>query len=201
MTIDLSKLSDDALNELVLDYARGKAADEAKAAIEARMSSDPKLADEVAYLQGLHRAVSPVQQDVTPDELGWKRLSNAIAAEQAPVAANDNSRFWKYAAAALAVVAALQTTFLVQPSTQAPTETYITASADDATSFALQVIFEPSASAEELTRTLKNVDGEIIAGPSALGLYTVAFQSATERDEALTVLEAETDLIESVNLK
>lgn len=201
MTIDLSKLSDDALSDLVLEYARGTAADDVKAAIEARLPGDPKLADEVAYLQGLHRAVAPLNQDSMADELGWKRLSKAIAAEQAPVAANDNVRVWKYAAAALAVVAALQTAFLIQPSTQAPAETYITASADDNSSFALQVIFQDTATADQLTRSLKNVDGDIIAGPSALGLYTVAFETATARDEALAALEADTDLIESVSLK
>ena len=201
MTIDLSKLSADALNELVLDYARGKASDEAKIAIETQLPSDPKLADEVAYLQGLHRAVSPLKQDDAADELGWKRLSNAIAAEQLPVAANDNGRFWKYAAAALAVVAALQTAVLVQPSAQDPTETYVTASANDDTSYALQVIFQSSATADKLTDALKSVDGEIIAGPSALGLYTVSFETAVARDNALATLEANTDLIESVSLK
>ena len=201
MTIDLSKLSDDALSELALDYANGRASDEVKTAIEARLPNDPKLADEVAYLQGLHRAVSPLKQDHPADELGWKRLSNAIAAERASVAANDNGPIWKYAAAALAVVAALQTAFLIQPSTEAPEEIYITASAEDANTPAVNVIFQASATTEALTLALKNVDGEIIAGPSALGLYTVAFETETARDEALAVLEADTDLVESVTLK
>ena len=201
MTIDLSKFSDDALNELVLEYVRGTASDEARIAIDARLVEDQSLADEVAYLKGLHSAVSPLKQDGAADELGWKRLSNAIAAEQAPVAANDNGSFWKYAAAALAVVAALQTAFLVQPAVQDSAETYVTASANDADTPALNVIFQPTATAEDFTRALKEVDGEIIAGPSALGLYTVAFSSETARDEALTSLEAETDLIESVSLK
>jgi len=201
MTIDLSKLSEDSLNELVLDYARGRASDDVRTAIESRLSEDQKLADQVAYLQGLHRAVSPLKQESPADELGWKRLSNAIAAEQSPVAANDNSRVWKYAAAALAVVAALQTAFLVQPSPQAPTETYVTASANDVDTPAVNVIFRPTAATEELTRVLNEVDGEIIAGPSAIGLYTVSFATETARDDAIAALEAETDLIESVSLK
>ena len=201
MTIDLSKLSDDALSELALDYANGRASDEVKTAIEARLPNDPKLADEVAYLQGLHRAVSPLKQDQPADELGWKRLSNAIAAERAPAAANDNGPVWKYAAAALAVVAALQTAFLIQPSTEAPEEIYVTASAEDANMPAVNVIFQASATTEALTLALKSVDGEIIAGPSALGLYTVAFETEAARDAALSALEADTDLVESVSLK
>ncbi|MEM7640351.1 MAG: hypothetical protein AAF269_14955 [Pseudomonadota bacterium] len=201
MTIDLSKLSEDALSELVLEYARGSASVDVRAAIEARLPEDPKLADEIAYLQGLHRAVSPLRTERAADEFGWKRLSNAISAEQVPVAANDNSHIWKYAAAALAIVAALQTAVLIQPSTQAPAETYVTASATDANTPAVNVVFQPSATAEALTRVLKEVNGEIIAGPSAIGLYTVAFETETTRDDALAALEAETDLVESVSLK
>jgi len=201
MTIDLSKLSDDALNELVLEYARGTASDQVKTAIETRLPEDPKMADEVAYLKSLHRAVSPLKQDRTADELGWKRLSKAIEAELLPVAANDNSRVWKYAAAALAIVAALQTALLVQPTQQAPAEIYVTASANDADTPAVNVIFRSTATAEALTNALKDVDGEIIAGPSAIGIYTVAFASETARNDALDVLESETDLVESVSVK
>ena len=201
MTYDLSNLSDQALNELLLDYARGTASEDAKAAIEARAESDPKIAEEIAYLRGLQNAVSPLKQDTAPDELGWKRLSNAINAERAPVAANDNAPFWKYAAAALAVVAALQTAFLFQSPQTSEEPTYVTASASDENVFGLNVIFQPSATADELTSALKNVNGEIIAGPSALGLYTVAFDDEAARDAALTALTRETDIVESVSVK
>lgn len=200
MTLDLSKLTNDALNELVLDYARGTASDEAVAAIEARLPTDPVLADEIAYYKGLHRAVAPLKQETASNDIGWRRLSKAIAEDAAPIAANDNNRIWKYAAAALAMVVALQTTFLVQSPADDTTETFVTASADDAGIYGLRVIFSDDTTAAELTRVLKSVDGEIVAGPSALGLYTVAFDNDDLRDAALVALEAETDIVESVTL-
>lgn len=200
MTLDLSKLTDDALNELVLDYVRGTASDEVVAAIEARLPSDPKLADEVAFYRGLHQAVAPTKRETAPNELGWKRLSNAIAADAPVAAANDNGRIWKYAAAALALVVALQTTIMVQSPADTSPETFVTASAEDPEIHGLRVIFRDDTTAAELTRVLKSVDGDIVAGPSALGLYTVAFDSDVLRDEALTVLEAESGIVESVTL-
>jgi anti-sigma-K factor RskA len=201
MTYDLSNLSDQALSELLLDYVRGTAPEDAKAAIDMRAATDQTIADEIAYLQGLKHAISPLKQDAAPDELGWKRLSNAINAERAPMAANDNAPFWKYAAAALAVVAALQTAFLFQSPQSSEEPTYVTASANDETIFGLNVIFQPTATADELTSVLKDVKGEIIAGPSALGLYTIAFDDAAARDAALTVLTRKTDIVESVSAK
>ena len=200
MTFDLSDLSDQSLSELLLDYVQGTASQEAVEAIEARLPVDPKIADEIAYYKGLKTAVSPLKQSAPADELGWKRLSNAIEAERNPVAANDNFPFWKYAAAALAVVAALQTAFLVQSPRTPEEPVFVTASAENEAAFGLTVIFQPNTTANDLTEVLKAVDGEIIAGPSALGLYTVAFETEASRDSALEALAAQPDVIESVTL-
>ena len=200
MTFDLSDLSDQALSELLLDYVQGTASQEAVAAIEMRLPVDPKIADEIAYYQGLKTALSPLKQSSPVDELGWKRLSKAIESERNPVAANDNFQFWKSAAAALAVVAALQTAFLVQSPGTPEEPVFVTASAENETAFGLTVIFQPNTTADDLTQALKAVDGEIIAGPSALGLYTVAFETEASRDSALAALAAQPDVIESVTL-
>ena len=200
MTFDLSDLSDQALSELLLDYVQGIASQEAVEAIDARLPVGPKIAEEIAYYKGLKTAVSPLKQSSPVDELGWQRLSNAIEAERKPVAANDNIQFWKYAAAALAVVAALQTAFLVQSPGTPEEQVFVTASAEDKAAFGLTVIFQPDTTANDLTEVLKAVEGEIIAGPSALGLYTVAFETEASRDSALEALAAQPDVIESVTL-
>ena len=200
MTFDLSNYSDQALSELLLDYVQGKASDEAISAIEARLLIDEKFADELAYYNGLRQAVSPLKQTSDADELGWKRLSNAIEAERIPHAANDNHRFWKYAAAALAIVAALQTAFILQSPGAPESSDFVMASAEDDTAFGLKVIFQPDATSEDLTMALRDLDGQIVAGPSALGLYTVGFLSEASRDAALEALASETDLVESVSL-
>ena len=200
MTVDLSDLSEQALSELLLDYVNGTASQEAVAAIEGRLPTDPKIADEIAYYKGLKNAVSLLKQSSEPDQLGWKRLSKAIEAEHSPGAANDNFQFWKYAAAALAVVAALQTVLLIQSPGTPEEPVFVTASAENEAAFGLTVIFQPNTTADELTQALKAVNGEIIAGPSALGLYTVAFETEASRDSALEALAAQTDVIESVTL-
>lgn len=198
MTINFSTLSDDALSELLLDYVQGRASEETIAVLKTRLVTDEKLADELAYYQGLQQAVSAQKQDRVPDEIGWKRLTNAIEAERKPVAANDNGRFWKYAAAALAVVAALQTAVIVQTPATDDDPVYVTASSDDKARFGLNVIFQPDSSTSDMTEVLRALDGDMVAGPSALGLYTVAFETEAARDAALNALSGQTELIENV---
>jgi len=206
MTFDPSKLSDDAVSELLLEFVHGRLDPLQTEAIEAAVASDPKLADEVAYYRGLQAAVGPTRKPAGQDELGWARLSRAIAAEErapsgGPAPANDNQPFWKYAAAALAVVAALQTAFLVQGNSSQDEPTYITASGENEDAFALDLMFSPDATAGEITNILKAVEAEIFKGPSALGVYAVRFDTETARDAALQNLEEQPHLVSSVSIR
>lgn len=201
MTFDLSTLSADALSELLLDFVKGRASEGQSEAIRLAMKSDDYIAEKVAYYQGLSNALESIKKDATADELGWARLSKAIEQEQAPVAANDNSRIWKYAAAAFAVVAALQTTVLLQGRPVSNEPLYVTASAEAEDPFALNVAFLPSAELADITALLKSVDGKISDGPSAIGLYVIAFASEEARNNALASFQQAGHLIESASLR
>lgn len=206
MTFDPSKLSEDALSDWLLDYARGRLTAEEASKAETMVAGDPKLAEEVAYYRGLASAMSATRAPKTKDEMGWARLSKAIASEpaalsNAPSAANDNQPFWKFAAAALAMVAVLQTAFLVQSNSAGDEPVYVTASADRANNFALDIVFSADATAQEITQNLRAVDAEVFEGPSAIGLYSVRFETEIARDEALQQLRLEADIVESVTIK
>ncbi|GAB5454739.1 MAG: hypothetical protein Hens2KO_09680 [Henriciella sp.] len=206
MTFDPSTLTDEALSALLLDFVHGRVTAAQSEAIAAAISNDPKLAEEVEYYRGLSNAVLPTRQAAKQDELGWTRLSSAIAAEtnsengQSP-AANDNQPFWKYAAAALAVVAALQTTFLLQGNSSPEDQSYVTASAEDTEAFALDIVFKSGATLDEVTQTLKSVDAEVFYGPSALGLYGIRFDTEEARDVALQTLNSDDNIVETVSLR
>ena len=206
MTFDPSKLSDEALSELLLAFAQGRTDAEQSQAIESVLSTDPNLAEEVAYYRGLSNALKPLRDQTTVNDLGWARLSDAIAADQNGAAtsrdaANDNQPFWKYAAAALAVVAALQTAFLVQGNSTQDEPTYITASAESTEVFALDIMFREDAASSDVTAALRSVDAEIFEGPSALGIYAIRFETARERDTALQALNDQPDIVDSVSLR
>lgn len=206
MTFDPSKLSGDALSEWLLDYVRGRLTAEQVAGVEAAVASDPRLAEEVAYYRGLSNTVSTMPSSAVPDELGWARLQKAIAEDASheaavPPAANDNQPFWKYAAAALAMVAALQTAFLVQSNTGPEEPAYVTASAENAEDYALDIMFRPEATADAITEALRGVEAEIFEGPSALDLYAVRFENEESRDQALNTLKQNSDLIETVTIR
>lgn len=85
----------------------------------------------------------------------------------------------------------LLTAVVARPTAEAPQPTYRTLS-DPATAQVdsgarLHVVFAPEASAERIRELLVSVQGEIIAGPTALGVYTVATPVAEHPDQ--TVLE------------
>ena len=206
MTDDLTKLSEQELSELLLDHVQGRTTSDEGMAIEAAVKDSPKLAEELAYYRGLSGAVKGAGSDNPVDELGWARLSKAIAAEPQigsaeNKAANDNQPFWKYAAAALAIVAAVQTAFLVQGPADIDDPVYVTASAESGSEFALNIMFQPDASVQQITERLKSVDGEIFEGPSAIGLYAIRFETEAARDAALAALQDDSAIIDSVSVR
>ena len=206
MTDNITKLSEQELSELLLKHVQGRTTSNESAAIEAAVKESPTLAEELAYYRGLSNAVKETGSGSLFDEIGWARLSKAIAAEpqtSAPEskAANDNQPFWKYAAAALAIVAALQTAFLVQSPSDTDDPVYVTASAENGSEFALNIMFQPDASAQQITERLKSVDGEIFEGPSAIGLYAIRFETEAARDRALASLQDDDAIIDRVSVR
>jgi hypothetical protein len=49
----------------------------------------------------------------------------------------------------------------------------------------LRVVFADSATVGEIRQLLRDIDGNIVAGPTALGVYTVALPAADRPDQTL----------------
>lgn len=201
MTLNLANLSVDARSALLLDFVKGRTTDEQAAEIRLAARSDKAIAEEIAYYEGLANALhKPETHDIT-DALGWARLSQAIESEARPIAANDNTRWWKYAAAAFAVIAAFQAALLVQSRPDVDEPIYVAASDATAQTFSLAVAFQSDATLDEITALLRDLDGNITDGPSALGLYIISFSSDASRDQAMTALQEADAIIENVSLR
>ena len=186
---------------LLIDYVSGRATSAQCTEIEQAISTSPVLAEEVAYYQGLRNVLSQKKVPVPTDELGWARLSKAIAEEAGPKAANDNHHFWKYAAAGLGLLVGVQALFLAGNFTSPAEPVYTTASQAQSELPGLHIAFNPQANADEITQTLYALKGDVTGGPSALGLYSVSFETEALRDAALSTLRAKTSIIESATIK
>lgn len=205
MSNSFENLSDEAKSVRLLDYVQDRLDADSRAEVEAAVVGNTDLADELAYYQGLANA-GELAEPQTDHEFGWARLSKAIETETdisstPPLAANDNSQLWRIATFALGLVALVQAGLLLGTSPASMEDDPIYVPVTQAAGFHVQVIFENAATSEEIRELLTGIDGEIIAGPSAIGLYDVRFATEEERSIGLDTLRDATDLIESATLK
>jgi anti-sigma-K factor RskA len=166
-----------------IDYVLGRLTPEAARLIERRLAEDRRLASEVAFVERVRRVLK--ENDSATDqahEFGWNRLRRALDAEgRRPPDSNIQSRTpsllvrWRMLAAALFMVAAVEAAMLAGFSSSRPAPGYVKASAQAAPCPCLQATFNSAARESEIRRFLLEIQGEIVSGPSALGVYRLRF--------------------------
>ena len=194
-------MTEDILSEDLLEYARGTLSPDMREKVEQACKADPKLAEELAYYQGLRAAVR--DEPYSAKEEGWEKLSLAIdnldTPTELPTPANDRGRLWRWAACALGVALIGQTALIAVngsgPKSDDAIYATVTAEGSDTQ---LQVSFKPLATEGEIRGLLLEVEAEIVEGPSAIGLYVLSFESESEKDLGLKELSENQNIIDSV---
>lgn len=152
---------------------------------------------ERAFIAGI-AAAKP--DDEPLNDFAWARLQRSIRQEAAAAAAPwwRQSRVapWQLAAS-VAVALALGQLTMVSRVASDETASYQTASASAALP-TITVAFVPGATEESIRALLLEQSAEIVAGPSALGLYAIRPVGDATIDDVTAGLEEATDLIESV---
>lgn len=180
----------------ILDYLQDRLTPEDRAAFETAMAGDTSLAAEVDILRSVRADLQSAPKH--PDaEAVWDRISIGIDRETQP--ANVNQAPWKqvlkYAAVAVFAVAAWQ--IVGVPRTDGVPDGFRTAS-EDTIEFSVQVKFVEAATLTDIAALVLQFGGRISDGPSALGLVTLSFPDADAREQAITLLDADTALVEFV---
>lgn len=184
--------------DVLLAYAQGRATPEQSARIKAAADSDPHLAAELAVMAGLRSALRDTTDAPDARAFGWKRLEREIGqsapAPQAPTVTRGSA--WRVAAVLLGAVVLAQAAYMgfVPRTGDAARYETVTEQGDGAV---LGLSFAPQTTAEEMAELLRATGGQIIEGPSALGLYRVRFDSDRAREAALVVLDG-SDLVDLV---
>lgn len=156
-------------------------------------------------------------QEWSPGEMGFQRLLRDIrkeGSEDAPVARAEEARpslidrvtrlerptwfdsapVWRVAAAAAFALLAAQTLYLAGDGpTVGPGAGYETAGGSGgarAGAHIAQATFAPEASEADLRAALRAVGARIVDGPSALGVYRLAFETEAARESAVSTLAA-----------
>lgn len=163
----------------LLDYVRGAASPELSGRIEEMAAGDPAFKAEIALMRGLGPALRDGDASQTPTEFGWRRVEAAIRRERAGQRAVPSRRqmvIWRVAAVFLGIAVLGQAGYITSLPTTVEEPVYRTASGATE-EYVLGIAFAPDATAAEIGNLLRNAEASVIDGPSALGLYRVAFAS------------------------
>jgi anti-sigma-K factor RskA len=188
-------------DELLLDYVRGAAPVDEVRRIEAAARQRPELAAEIALMRGMAAAGESRGSEAVPGELGWARLSRAIEADEraAPVpAARPRPGLWQLAATAAAAVAVWQLAAVPLLTGNGGAPGYAPVAEAPGTGLTATVAFAPDATEAEIRTLLTAIGAGVVGGPSALGLWRIGFADEAARDEGIEALQAEGELVETV---
>ena len=188
-------------------YLRGELSLSDANEIESLAESDPSFAAEIEFQRSVSNALKSEPSDFTPGDMGWARLSKDMNAPERNLRDIDNqkaspSNFWKYAAACFAVAAVGQAGVLANLAVKGKNDDarYLPVSQAVNTSHISTVGTVNTARHDNFTQLLIETKGQIIKGPSALGLYQVKFETRSECRAAVLIFETRTNIIETASL-
>lgn len=194
-----STINRDEIGALLVFLANGTLEGEERRIVEEAVGSDPALAAELAALKALRDEMQAGDLPRSPGEFGLARLMREVRDEedQAPAARSTvASPLWRIAAAVALGLLALQTVWV---STTRDPDATLAGGEETAPAFehTLRVAFVPTATETEIRELLLSLGLVIVDGPSAIGLFTLAADSADARAAALRALQAAPAIVES----
>lgn len=175
-------------DDRILAFVQGKLPQADADAFQSEMNSDAGLAAEVAVLASARSVLGSNQDDMA--DQSWETLSAKI--DEARFRPANLSRaprlsLLQVAAAIVAAVAIWQ--FTAAPLFQTGGLDYAPASVA-AEGPTLQVRFEANAQIGAISDTIYDLDGRILDGPSAIGLFVIEFPDDASRTAALESLRS-----------
>jgi len=174
-------------DDLLPWYANGTLAGEERARVERHLESCARCRQELKLLSAVRRSVQQETEAATPGELGLRRLMRQVKSETATA-----RTWWRPALATAATVIVAQA--IVLAAVLWPREEPITplGARFESPAAILQVRFAPSATEPEIRAAINAVDGVLVDGPGALGIYRIRLAGVTARDAAAKARAAET---------
>jgi anti-sigma factor RsiW len=174
--------------------------------VERHLESCEQCRTEVAALQQIRDESKQQFATQSPGRLGLARLKAEIKREkreqQREVSPHPSFLWWRPMMAAAVLVIAIQSVLLIKM--ERPEGTITPLSGKPAAEVVLQVRFNPHATESEIREVLSAVDGDIISGPGALGIYRITLKNVTadQQDvitQALSKLKQKKDVIDFVS--
>jgi len=189
---------------LVPRYLRGELNAAETADFQIYLKSNPDFQSDIDFQRNL-MAARPNETEVTKDEFGWARLSRSIDALEAdesedktPMTKSENRRsspiFWRAAAVALVCVSIGQALYISQSGSA---KNYQLASKNVTAGTTLQIAFAADTDFNDISEFLTTHHGQIISGPSKLGILTLSFSDEENCETAIKAIKLKEQFVET----
>jgi anti-sigma factor RsiW len=212
-------LTHEAANELLPWYANGTLSTTERGAVEEHLNDCTSCTRELESLQQVGAAMLAFGEDLPPARAS--SLANVLAAidehertkpEQRSALGRLFDGIWtpsvstaRFALAAqLVVIVALGLVYM-QSQRREPSFTTLSGGSPTASGSRLTVVFEPDATEAMIRKALTDVQGNVVSGPSALGVYVVAIPASAKHEgsvqTAITRLRGMTGVVRFVEVE
>lgn len=191
-------------DDKLVEYINGTLGEAEREELQRALEADDALAREAEFMSALRQGIK--QEDVTPPgELGLARLKKDIRQyeeNQRKETATPGWRFWKPAAIAASFLLVVQTTTLVlyQDKSTDASGIQVLSGPTVEQGGVLQVVFTPDAELADVQALILAVDGDIVRGPGALGLYDISLPLGADVDQAMATMRASAQ-VQEVSLR
>jgi hypothetical protein len=179
-------------------YAEGVLSEPERGRVDAHAAACPACRDELEMIAG---RAQPIAADIPDGEAIYARILGLIEAQEVdrsetPEATPSARRAWLVPVAAAAMVLlALGAGLWLGTAGLGPasTEPLYKTAAEPGQPFhiELDVLFRTEATAERINSSLRAIGGEIVAGPTRLGVYRVRLDRDSDAVAAAELLQAE----------
>ncbi|MBV1789668.1 hypothetical protein KQ940_16560 [Marinobacterium sp. D7] len=174
-------------------YVNGTLSDDERLAVEALLQRSAEARATLEVLQTLQADIKAELQEPAPGELGWKRLQKSIRGQsnqtQLSKTQRDRPILNRFLAAAAVLIIALQAGLLLKPPTDTTPQLLGTKPGIEQLEGAqlYRLVIAPDATWSEVEALLLGLNAQLVEGPSAMGVVTIAVKPPEA--QAATVLE------------
>lgn len=169
--------------ELLPWYVNDTLTDEERSGLEEHLKGCERCRREVEYLKVLRSQVKATSDVTSYGELGLKRLLSDIKKEAQPSRRSAFSRWQPALVIAASLIIMVQSFFLYNYWQKSEAITPL--SGPMYGGVVLQISFAPDANETQIRKVLQSVEGSIIDGPGAIGIYRVRLNLTTEEEELI----------------
>lgn len=185
------------LEDLLVSYVNGTATREDAEIVQTAIREDKVMAAEYRLLTALRGAVKVPSGD-TPGEFGLERFRRTLDRH---LRQERRLKFWRaLTALAASLFVGIGVLYVVRPGADDPGRYQALQAPGSGT---LQVRFQPTATSAQMQDLFRDVGLQVVAGPSALGVYRVRLRerdTPVARDEAVRQLRDRAQIVEFAEL-